>query len=109
MLQRVTGVEVGAFTIESGDAPYFDQTIVGSAMRFRAIPLYERDCAAYDERMTKTARIAAAISAPVLGSLAAIGFAIAPAAPAAAASPITITSNSIIVVIPPILYLDLKI
>ncbi|HUC06037.1 MAG TPA: hypothetical protein VL961_11605 [Acidimicrobiales bacterium] len=57
--------------------------------------------------MTKKARIAAALSAPIIGSLAVLGLAAAPAAPAGAASPITITSNAITVVIPPILYLSI--
>ena len=58
--------------------------------------------------MTKKARIAAAISAPVIGSLAAIGFAIAPAAPAAAAAPtvvgpIVVGSNYIQINLEPLL------
>jgi hypothetical protein len=62
----------------------------------------------YHHRMTKKARIAAAISAPVLGSLAAVGFAMAPAAPAGAASPITITSHSIVVDLEPLLLLTIN-
>ena len=56
----------------------------------------------YHQRMTKKARIAAAISAPVLGSLAAVGFAMAPAAPAGAASPISISSSAIVVNLEPL-------
>jgi hypothetical protein len=59
-------------------------------------------------RMTRKARIAAALSAPVIGSLAFLGLAMGPAAPAGAASPITITSDQIIIVIPPLVYLDLS-
>jgi hypothetical protein len=59
--------------------------------------------------MTKKTRIAAALSAPVIGSLAVLGFTAAPAAPAGAASPITITSHNITIVIPPILYVNVSI
>lgn len=52
--------------------------------------------------MTKKARIAAAIVAPVVGSLAAIGFAMVPAAPAGAASPISISSSAIVVDLEPL-------
>jgi hypothetical protein len=58
--------------------------------------------------MTKKARIAAAISAPVIGSLAAIGFAVAPAAPAAAASPVTISSSAIVIDLAPLLVVTIK-
>jgi hypothetical protein len=58
--------------------------------------------------MSKKARIAAALSAPIIGSLAFIGLAAVPAAPAGAASPITITSSAITVVIPPIIYLQIS-
>jgi hypothetical protein len=57
--------------------------------------------------MTRKARIAAALSAPVIGSLAFLGLAMGPAAPAGAASPITVSSSGIIIVIPPYVYLDL--
>ncbi|HWE65195.1 MAG TPA: hypothetical protein VG298_00995 [Acidimicrobiales bacterium] len=52
--------------------------------------------------MTRKTRIAAALSAPIIGSLAFIGLAVVPAAPAGAASPITITSHSIVINLPPI-------
>jgi hypothetical protein len=58
--------------------------------------------------MSRKTRIAAAISAPVIGSLAFLGLAIAPAAPAGAASPITIGPHAITVVIAPILYLEVS-
>jgi hypothetical protein len=58
-------------------------------------------------RMTRKARIAAALSAPVIGSLAFLGLAMGPAAPAGAASPIQINGSNIIITIPPILYLNL--
>jgi hypothetical protein len=50
--------------------------------------------------MTKKARIVAALSAPVIGSLAFLGLAMGPAAPAGAASPITITGSSIVITLP---------
>lgn len=59
--------------------------------------------------MTKKARIAAAIAAPVVGSLAAIGFAVAPAAPAGAASPVVINSHYIQVNLEPLLLVTIKI
>jgi len=52
--------------------------------------------------MTRRARIAAAIASPVIGSLAFIGLAMGPAAPASAASPITVSGNVIVINIPPI-------
>jgi hypothetical protein len=58
--------------------------------------------------MKRTARIATAVSAPIIGSLAFLGFAVAPATPAAAANPITITSNNITVIIPPVVYLSIN-
>jgi hypothetical protein len=57
--------------------------------------------------MTRKARIAAALSAPIIGSLAFLGLALGPAAPAGAASPITITGTNIIVVVPPLIYLNI--
>ena len=61
--------------------------------------------------MTKKARIAAAIAAPVVGSLAAIGFAVAPAAPAAGAAtvvgPIIVGSNYIQIDLEPLLLVTL--
>jgi|HubBroStandDraft_1064217.scaffolds.fasta_scaffold586411_2 hypothetical protein len=57
--------------------------------------------------MTKRARIAAVLSTPIIASLAFAGMAFAaPAAPAGAASPITI-GNPIIINIPPI-YIQIK-
>jgi hypothetical protein len=56
--------------------------------------------------MTKKVRIATALSAPIIGSLAFLGFVVAPSTPAAAASPISISPNSITVVVPPVLYLN---
>jgi len=56
----------------------------------------------YHAVMSKTARIAAAISAPVIGSLAFLGLALGPASPAGAASPIVVTGHSIIIDIPPV-------
>ncbi|HVA09878.1 MAG TPA: hypothetical protein VNG12_24400 [Acidimicrobiales bacterium] len=58
--------------------------------------------------MTRKSRIAAALAAPVVGSLAFVGLAAAPAAPAGAVSPITITSHNITVIIPPVLYLSIS-
>jgi Flp pilus assembly pilin Flp len=56
----------------------------------------------YGAAMTKRARIAAVLSTPIIASLAFAGMAFtAPAAPAGAASPITI-GNPIIINIPPI-------
>jgi hypothetical protein len=52
--------------------------------------------------MSKKARIVAALSAPVIGSLAFLGLALGPAAPASAASPISFTGHSLIINIPPI-------
>jgi len=53
--------------------------------------------------MSKKARIAAALSAPVIGSLAFLGLTLGPAAPAGAVSPIVITSHEIVVTLPAIL------
>jgi hypothetical protein len=57
--------------------------------------------------MTKKARIAAALSAPVAGALAAIAVVAAPAATAAAASPITVVGNAIIISLEPLLHLTI--
>jgi hypothetical protein len=52
--------------------------------------------------MNRKARIAAALSAPIIGSLAVFALVAGPAAPAGASSPITITSHSIVINIPPL-------
>jgi hypothetical protein len=54
--------------------------------------------------MTRKARIAAALSAPVIASLAVFGFMAGTAAPAgAAASPISISASGIHIDLPPLL------
>jgi hypothetical protein len=57
--------------------------------------------------MTKKARIAAAISAPVAGALAAVAVVVAPAATAAADSPITFYAHSIVISLEPLLHLTI--
>ncbi|HWE68336.1 MAG TPA: hypothetical protein VG298_16970 [Acidimicrobiales bacterium] len=59
--------------------------------------------------MNRKTRIAAALSAPVIATLAVVGFAAGTAAPAGAASPISITSHNITILIPPVLYLSINI
>ena len=52
--------------------------------------------------MSKKARLIAALSAPIIGGLAFVGFAVGAATPAAAASPITFSGGSLQINLPPV-------